>query len=203
MLKESYVDPGITSYLKRRGYKKIGRGTDQHTFTDPNGEILKVFGASEDESFTGFTDSHKMFMGFYNFCQKNSSNKFLPKFHGVESFEYNDQKHLQIKMERLHPLPQQVAIELSEIGYHANLPATDEKRKEYKQNLFDGKFSEDGLVVLSNMIGKNGLLKLWRTFEELSKLRKTYSFNVGWDMHEGNFMARSDGTPVIVDPFAV
>ena len=48
-------------------------------------------------------------------------------------------------------------------------------------------------------LGEEGLRKLWDTIGMLNKVAQKNGYYL--DLHGGNFMLGSDGTPVISDPF--
>ena len=199
---ESYIDPNIRKYLERRGYKYLGKGVDQMAFLEPGtGYVLKVFGTSHDETNGNFTEEHHMFKVWVEYCERNKSNPMIPKIFGWEAFEYNDQKHLQIRMEKLSPLDAKLGDGISEMAYYSNINSNPEAREKFYQDMMNQTHKHKNVSDLVTKVGKDRLELYWKTLRDLSKLRQQYNF--GWDTKPDNFMKRSNGDIVLVDPFAL
>lgn len=212
LIEWSFTTPDIRKYLEKKGYKHLGKGVDQSAYLEPStGKILKIFGTSEKNIGDKFSKDHLMFKTWVNYCDAHKDNEFLPKYDGWESFEYDNKKYLQIRMERLQKLPKELGQFLSTFGYHANAMAGGAPKSHYKwfQDMLNGKGEEGNSFEIDNdemdklivLLGKEGVTKLWKTLVELGKIRAKH--NYGWDLHGGNLMHRNDGIPVIVDPWIV
>ena len=211
----SFTSKKVDRHMEKLGYKKLGNGVDQTAWAHPNDKdnIIKIFGTALDKDDRGeFTEGHLMFKWWVNYCQKHDSNPFLPNFEGWESFEKNDAKYLQIKMERLGKIPDDVGRALEgSLAYWGV-----QKNELYRKNGFrgvknfndddevrgkaDGK-RNDGVAQLMMLLGEKKFNLLFETIAELGKIGRKKGWDI--DLHAGNFMYRNDGTPVIVDPFVI
>lgn len=188
----------IDRILKAKGYKKLGAGVDQTAYLEPGtGLVLKVFGTQGGESFSA---DHKMFFAWAKYCMKNSSNPFLPHFGGYDSFVLDGDRYLQIRQEPLKPLGvvghvlELLATAIEEDGIR-----TLEEAEEFVENF--NKRYVPALEKLKQQLGPGGLDLMFSTILRLYLVGKKNGWN--FDLHAGNFMRRTDGTPVIVDPWAL
>lgn len=188
----------VERILTKKGYKKLGAGVDQTAYLEPStGLVLKVFGTQGGESFS---PDHKMFFTWAKYCMKNSKNPFLPKFSGYESFVLDGDRYLQIRQELLKPAGRVGSLlalfseVLDDEGSSTLQDAEDYVAESYPSYIPD-------LQKLKKQLGPKGLQLLFSTMQTVYRTsnRRGYTF----DLHAGNFMARSDGTPVIVDPWVV
>jgi hypothetical protein len=188
----------VDKILKAKGYKRLGAGVDQTAYLEPGtGLVLKVFGTQGGESFSA---DHKMFFAWAKYCIKNSSNPFLPRFGGYDSFVLDGDRYLQIRQEPLKPL--------GVVGHVLELLATaieeDGIRTLEEAEEFVEDFNEryvPALEKLKQQLGPGGLDLMFSTMLRLYMVGKKNGWN--FDLHAGNFMQRSNGTPVIVDPWAL
>jgi hypothetical protein len=188
----------VERILTAKGYKKLGAGVDQTAYLEPStGLVLKVFGTQGGESFS---PDHKMFFAWAKYCMKNPNNPFLPKFGGYESFVLDGDRYLQIRQELLKPA--------GRVGFLLGLfsEALDDEGSSTLQDVEDyvaesyPSYIPD-LQKLKKQLGSKGLQLLFSTM--LTVYRKSTRRGYTFDLHAGNFMVRSDGTPVIVDPWVV
>lgn len=225
-LNEIKMDQGIHKHLLSLGYTFLGTGLDQQAYLEPGtGKVLKIFGAVPEsgkkfKDASGFGLNHHMFKNWVQYCERNKSNIFLPRFDGWESFEYNGEKYLQIRMERLQKLPSKLSEFLEALAYAAeDFPEEVQKiKQEITDNigkldpdkntrLYNMTFASYGLKVFDEineliiLLGKDGFDKLFDTIIEISDLGKDLGYTQ--DLHGGNFMHRNDGVPVIVDPWVI
>lgn len=215
-LTEAHVDPEIVKILIDKGYKKIGKGADQVVFLEPNtGLILKIFGTSKGKSgsSTELTNAQKSFKTFYELSKADPDNEFLPQIMGYETFMFGGKPYLQIRMERLFE------FKGPGVGYWnsvlADMAEAIERGEKYDA-FWKKAFSDPNRIHLVYKrirmmqkqepmqqvvlhVGEEGLRKLWSTIEMLKQVAKKNGYVL--DLHEGNFMLGSDGTPVISDPF--
>ena len=189
----------IDRILKAKGYKKLGAGVDQTAYLEPGtGYVLKVFGTQGGETFSR---DHRMFFAWAKYCMKNSSNPFLPKFAGYDSFVLDGDRYLQIRQEALQPIGTlgrvlDLMAQSIDDGGAKSLDEAEEYVEDYGYNT-----DIKNLEKLRKQLGDNGLELFFST---MLRLYSTGEKN-GWffDLHSGNFMRRADGTPVIVDPWVL
>jgi hypothetical protein len=222
-LTEAYVDPEIVKILIGKGYKKIGKGVDQVVFLEPGtGLILKIFGTSKGGSGSSaeLTDAQKSFKTFYDLSKADPGNEFLPQIMGYETFMFKDKPYLQIRMERLFEFggrrlgPGSLGIEYwnSVLADMADAIERGEKYDSFWKSAFSDTSriqplnkrirvmrQQEPMQQLVLHVGEEGLRKLWSTIDMLKRVAKKNGYTL--DLHEGNFMLGSDGTPVISDPF--
>lgn len=210
---ESSIDPKIKKILVGKGYKYLGRGADQMAFLEPGtGLVFKVFGTEKESNPNQLTDAQKSFKTFYELCHSDPSNEFLPNIVEYETFVFKGKPYLQIRMERLFE------FKGPEISYWNKLLATMADSisinqtferfwdkaitpittKDYFSKIYYSRL-QDSMHQLIIHLGEEGLHKLWDTIGMLKKV--AYKNGYYLDLHSGNFMLGSDGTPVISDPF--
>ena len=206
----SHTDFDIIKALKKKGYKYLGRGVDQTAFVEPStGYVLKIFGTQQGTSNT-LTKDHQMFFDWYEFCQKNKGNPFLPQFYGHDSFTFKGHRYLQFRTERMFPLTSELGYAVEAVANHAMRVNNVEKfirdnvdRGEYQRDTLPHPAAYqpgDQLAHLVAMLGKAGLVKLYNTIRwvvEYGRKKRNYKI----DLHSGNFMLGHDGEIVINDPW--
>jgi hypothetical protein len=215
-ISEAYVGQGVISHLLRKGYKKLGKGADQVVFLEPgSGLILKIFGTSRGNSGGAgeLTNAQKSFKTFYDLSKADPGNEFLPEILDYEPFMYGGKPYLQIRMERLFEFNSRSVKNWNEVladmaddiernstfdkfwstattPVSHKLPVWQQVRRITRQETMQQ-------VIMH--VGEKGLKKLWNTVVMLKKVAKKNGYKL--DLHQGNFMLGSDGTPVISDPF--
>jgi len=203
LTEHSRIDRQVYRALEEKGYKFLGAGVDQAAFVEPGtGHILKIFGTQEQGNTGGFSPDQQMFFKWYAFCEANKKNPFLPRFYGHESFVWKDSRsgqdhrYLQIRTERLE--------RLGGIPYHLNY-FTDllEKNLTFANALKIFEKDHAGHAEeVRDYVGENRYQLLMKTIYNVDKIAKTN----GWGsdiVGSGNIRQRSDGTPVINDPWVV
>ena len=197
----SDTDPEIIDYLEDKGYELLGQGVDQTAFLEPGtGLVLKIFGTQDEARAPSrggkptFSKDHMMFFRWATYCNNHKSNTYLPKFSGFESFYWNGQVYLQIRQEYMVDLERDTARLCAEMAYYAT---TEYSFDDMYQNLS----YEVAWTNLIELLGPKGLRVLYKTINKLDDIANQMGFEL--DLHEENFMARADGTPVIVDPWIV
>jgi hypothetical protein len=197
-INEAEVPEELVNVLRSKGYKLLGSGVDQYAFLEPGtGQVLKIFG-TEPVFFgpprRGYSKAQEMAIFWINYCKEHADNPFLPKFSDWAPFVFNKQKYLQIRMERLGKFPYNCNWELAEIA-----SAVDS----YGRFNLDGylrstlRYDED--MRLQTHLGGDGIKLLWDTLKDILAVGKKHRWY--YDLHQGNFLIRNDGTPVIVDPW--
>lgn len=215
-LTEAYISDAIIQRLQSKGYKKLGKGADQVVFLEPGtGLILKIFGTSRGKSgsATELTNAQKSFKTFYDLSQADPNNEFLPQIMGYEPFMWGGKPYLQIRMERLFEFKgasvknwNEVLADMAE-AIEANMKFEDfwsEATKPVSKNIpvwlqIRRMTRQETMQQVIMHVGQDGLKKLWNTVTMLKKVAKKNGYRL--DLHQGNFMLGSDGTPVISDPF--
>ena len=206
---ESHIDPSIIDALKKKGYKPKGRGDDAIAFLEPGtGQILKIFGTGNGADVvkkngkqqTNFNEHQKMAYYWAKYCDMHSGNKFLPKFSGIESFHWGSDVYLQIRQERLYDLEkdQKRTIESMAMMAKRKVPfkTMDEK---YTNNHYDD--TRASWKQIKEKIDEKDLKLFYQTMIDISNIADQK--NWAYDLHGDNIMMRRDGTPVILDPWAL
>lgn len=215
-LHEAKMDDGIQEYLEARGYIHLGDGLDQAAYDEPRAEyedpstgyVLKIFGSDFDLP-NGRDPGHKMFDTWAAYCAKNARNPFLPKYSGWERFTWKGRTYLQIRMERLIELKLEDGIGTGLEKTAALLDAAIYDAttiKQHRANIMnvigsDYPNSNMGLTHLMMMLGEKKFNLLLDTIIDISKIGKKNNWRL--DLHDGNYMHRNDGVPVIVDPWVL
>ena len=199
----------IEHLARRAGFHRLGKGVDATVFIkDGNDFVIKVLtGANYDPA-----DSARTFIKFYKFCKSNAEVPYLPKFGPLKKIKLGDTEQTEdfyhISMERLYPIDNANWKAMNFLLRQAGESMT---WHEVEQMINKGTFSYEynaKNIDLEKMY-KNPKLKefLLQNLEQgkdifyLIKLLKRKKGGSGWDPHRGNIMQRSDGTPVIIDPW--
>jgi hypothetical protein len=208
---ESHIDPGIIAALKKKGYimPRGARGCDAAAFVEPGtGQILKIFGTSDGADVTkkngrertNFSDSQMMSIYWAKYCAANSGNKFLPKFSGIESFHWGSAVYLQIRQERLYDLEKNWQRTIESMAMHAG--------REIPFDTMDQKFTNNHYAdtraawkQIQKKMDNRDLRLFYQTMIDISNIADQK--NWAYDLHGNNIMMRRDGTPVILDPWAL
>ena len=212
----STTDPGIQDYLEQRGYRLLGKGVDQMAFAEPDtGLILKVFGTqcTGSEANPRLSQDQQMFRLYAGFCERNRGNPFLPRIHGYETFVYPTQwgkrtqrcLYLQIRTE---PLQHYTGIERDVLNDMSNAVRDNVTWDQYYSDMeyqTDDDAQEWYAPAWNRMTNSPEKIKMWgefyRTMRTLYEIGSRQGY--AWDLHGDNVMRRSDGTPVIVDPWVI
>jgi len=194
----SKTDAGIHKELIAKGYKPIGKpGVDQTAYIEPrSGMILKIFGTRPGSKT--FTKDQKMFFIWAKFCMDNSSNLFLPRYYGHESFNYNNSLYLQIRTEKLQHNPK-LGRAISSLGEYASIGSMDARSTldYFVKNQPQRSYYE----TIKQTIGKENVIPLLNTLGDLYKIASKKGY--AWDLHSENVMTRTNGWPVINDPWTI
>lgn len=202
------INVGISQALAKKGYKYLGGGIDKQTYLEPDtGQVLVVFGYRKGQK--DFSPDQRMFIDWINYCNKNQSNPHLPKFSGFESFQFQGKNYIQARMEPLQELNDEVGYLVGNI---------DEAVKKLGKN-FDSVFQKisnwamddssagdmpywfDIADTVRLLGGPDRAKNLLKTVYKVKQFARQHQFTV--DLHRGNYMARSDGTIVVNDPFVL
>ena len=192
----SKTDLGIHKELKDKGYIPIGKpGVDQTAYIEPgSGLILKIFGSRPGSK--NFTKDQKMFFIWAKFCMDNSTNPFFLKLFGHDSFTYKNSLYLQIRTERLQHNPK-LGRAIAKLGEYAGIGSMD---ADSTLNYFI-KTQRNQYEILIQTIGKENVKLLLNTLGNLYKIASEKGYM--WDLHSENVMTRTNGWPVINDPWTI
>jgi hypothetical protein len=208
----SKTDAGIHKELTAKGYRLTGKpGVDQSAYIEPgSGMILKIFGTRPGSKT--FTKDQKLFFTWAKFCMDNSSNLFLPRYYGYESFIYNDELYLQIRTEKLQHNPI-LGRAISSLGEYAQKYAsigsmdargildyfvkTHPERSPYRIYYADPSYYK----TIKQTIGKENVIPLLNTIADLYKIASKKGYT--WDLHSNNVMTRTNGWPVINEAWSI
>jgi len=187
---------GIDQYMKSKGYRFLAHGAMQVTYKLPNADhVIKIFMGETGCSHTRpkMDPRQRLIKYYYDFCKNNQDIPFLPKMFEYQTFvwpiNYTDYcLNLQIRMEALLELNNEEIVFYSRLISYTGV---------YDFDMFIDEMSED-FPRLVNQYRR--LKRFYNTVIVLNNLSKKYGFR--FDLHPQNIMKRSNGTPVIVDPWA-
>lgn len=218
IISEANIDKDLQSQFEKDGYKLLGKGVDAHAYLAPDGTILKVIGYVKGNALPR---AHQAFFDFADFCQKNSSNPFLPDFGKPEVFSFKNQTYLKVSMERLFDLKKDAKLnKVASLLHHIALYGIRDANfnfDDYIDQYMKGRYtypkqkydtvkdpidsieSTDVGQLVDVLGGEEGVELFVDTIKKLKSISdaKNYRF----DLHENNFMLGSDGHLVISDPF--
>ena len=203
LLIEAQMNPKIKKILTQKGYKFLGHGQDQDAYLAPDGTILKIFGYEGNRR--GLSKGQQSFVDFANFCMQNPNNPFCPQFGGWDQFDFEGQRYLQIKSERLFDFKKAkagpIAEQLEELVEEVKANGAKRGFEKFLDDNYDYGFGAEQAVgsLITLVGGEKEVQLLCNTIEQLSKLAEQKGYRL--DLHSGNFMLGSDGEIVINDPF--
>ncbi len=204
------IHGGVRKVLVDKGYQYLGSGIDKQAYLEPGtGQVLIIFGYRK--GMKDFSPDQRMFIDWINYCNKNANNPHLPKFSGFESFQFHGKNYIQARMEALKELPDDVGYlvhqiddvvhekkkkqnfqkQIKNISSYATFASSEEGDNTYYE-------LEDTIEYLG---GEQAAMNLLQTVYQVKQFAKQHQFTV--DLHRGNYMARSDGTIVVNDPFVL
>jgi hypothetical protein len=149
---------------------------------------------------TNFNEHQKMAYYWSKYCDMHSDNKFLPKFSGIESFHWGSSVYLQIRQERLYDLEkdQKRTIESMAMMARRKVPFETMDEKYTNNNYADTRAS---WKQIKEKIDDKDLRLFYQTMIDIANIADQK--NWAYDLHGDNIMMRRDGTPVILDPWAL
>jgi hypothetical protein len=203
------VHGGVRKALMAKGYKYLGSGIDKQAYLEPGtGQVLIVFGYRKGNT-EDFSPDQRMFIDWINYCNKNANNPHLPKFSGFESFQFGGQNYIQARMEPLQELSNDVGMLVA----HVDDVVNNKKQNFQKQiknissyaTFASAEEGDSAYYELKDTInylgGKQAAMNLLKTVYQVKQFARKHQFTV--DLHRGNYMARSNGTIVVNDPFVL
>ena len=202
------IHGGVRKALMAKGYKYLGSGIDKQAYLEPGtGQVLIVFGYRK--GVDDFSPDQRMFIDWINYCNKNANNPHLPKFSGFESFQFQGKNYIQARMEPLQELSDDVGMLVHQID-DAVGNAKQNFKKQIKNITSYASFAsaEEGDNIgyeledtIEYLGGEQAAMNLLKTVYQVQRFARKHQFTV--DLHRGNYMARSDGTIVVNDPFVL
>jgi hypothetical protein len=198
----------IWRQLKAAGYQYVGSGADATVFAKDDSHVIKIL-MPEDAG----SKAEQVFRKFYEFSMAHQGLACLPRFNEVNTIDINGKDYTQIEMEKLSSLEENSFIQgliwlLSD--YTSSNTAWDKIEEE---------LSMPGSWATFSPQYANAFAKTWQSLRENPASKKTYSMykqlytvmqllfstgninKFGWDLHTANVMQRSNGQPVIIDPW--
>jgi hypothetical protein len=185
--------------------------------------VLKVFGTqcNEKGGTPALSPDQKMFKTYAEFCAKNQDNPHLPRIYGWETFVWknkvnrptpsNPQRgeivkedclYLQIRTERLRPITgkfQDLFTDMAQaIRWGGDFRTFHEDAENGDVYGFGDKWYQS---ITSDPSSTKRLQRLFNTMKALYDIGERRGWT--WDLHGNNVMQRSDGTPVITDPWVI
>lgn len=211
----SVMAGGIKPYLQKRGYRFLGAGVDQMAFAEPGtGYVLKVFGT--DCGSNQLSTDQEMFQTFAAYCAKNQRNPHLPRIYGYETFVFPTRRatdqgtiteqncvYLQIRTERLRHVSNQLFPVYEAMSRAAEnfTPWNEFVEDMDHEDVYDEKTSRRFQQMTTDAQSLARMEQLYETMRNLADIGEEQGYS--WDLHGNNIMERSDGTPVITDPWIV
>jgi hypothetical protein len=205
------VHGGVRKELAKQGYKYLGSGIDKQAYLEPGtGQILVIFGYGR-WSKGKFSPDQLTFVNWAKYCQQNSNNPHLPRFSGWESFDFNGQRYLQIRMEPLRELPQNLKDIVSWLEDYIDERGKIDSKKVAKRigaqgveefDYDEGDFYQKKVKakkIIEYLGGAQAAAGLMKTVQIAKRMANKEGVNL--DLHGGNYMQRGDGTIVVNDPF--
>ena len=202
------IHGGVRKALMAKGYKYLGSGIDKQAYLEPGtGQVLIVFGYRK--GVDDFSPDQRMFIDWINYCNANKNNPHLPKFSGFESFQFGGKNYIQARMEALQELPDNVGMLVAYIDEVVHNPKQN-FQKQIKNIYSYAAFasSEEGNSTsyeledtIEYLGGEQAAMNLLKTVYQVKQFARQHKFTI--DLHRGNYMARSDGTIVVNDPFVL
>jgi hypothetical protein len=200
----------IHQAMRRAGYRRVGSGADSVVYAKDAGTVIKLIVPQEND----MAPADRVFMAWYQFCQKNAGNPYLPRFVEIQgqhhaTFDIDGETFRQTAMEKLRNLPTATF----------NRIMTLEKSIRYNQSLKDTvmrdvtylyrnrtvppevlKYKQRDLALAEKLMAKYP--GFYETLQSVIATGQSLGFRDDV-LADGNIMMRADGTPVITDPWVL
>jgi hypothetical protein len=200
----------IANQLKAAGYSNVGTGADSTVWAKDENYIIKIL-MPEDLG----TKAEQVFRKFYEFAMSHQDLACMPRFNEVNTVDINGKDYTQIEMERLAPIEKGTFMEgvvwffsdfceaqesWDKVDHAMGLSDTWEwypytKRSKSIANVFVRQWQD----LMYNEKSYAMYKQLYNTMSVLYNTGKINKF--GWDLHTENVIQRSNGQPVIIDPW--
>ena len=200
----------IATQLKAAGYSNVGTGADSTVWAKDDSHIIKIL-MPEDLS----NKAEQVFRKFYDFAMSHQDLACMPRFNEVNTIDINGKDYTQIEMERLAPIEKGTFME-GVIWFFSDFCQAQESWDKVDHAMGLSDTWEWYPYAKSSKSIANVYIRQW---QDLMYDKKSYSmyrqlYNVmkllyntgtinkfGWDLHTANVMQRSNGQPVIIDPW--
>jgi len=200
----------IANQLKAAGYSNVGTGADSTVWAKDDSHIIKIL-MPEDLG----TKAEQVFRKFYEFAMSHQDLACMPRFNEVNTVDINGKDYTQIEMERLNPIEKGTFME-GVIWFFSDFCQARESWDKVDHAMGLSDTWEWYPYAKSSKSIANVYVRQW---QDLMYDKKSYSmyrelYNVmkllyntgtinkfGWDLHTANVMQRSNGQPVIIDPW--
>jgi len=200
----------IVTQLKAAGYSNVGTGADSTVWAKDENYIIKIL-MPEDLG----TKAEQVFRKFYEFAMSHQDLACMPRFNEVNTIDINGKDYTQIEMERLAPIEKGTFME-GVIWFFSDFCQARESWDKVDHAMGLSDTWEWYPYAKSSKSIANVYVRQW---QDLMYDKKSYSmyrelYNVmkllyntgtinkfGWDLHTANVMQRSNGQPVIIDPW--
>jgi hypothetical protein len=161
------------------------------------------------------TKAEQVFRKFYDFAMSHQDLACMPRFNEVNTIDINGKDYTQIEMERLAPIEKGTFME-GVIWFFSDFCQARESWDKVDHAMGLSDTWEWYPYAKSSKSIANVYIRQW---QDLMYDKKSYSmyrqlYNVmkllyntgtinkfGWDLHTANVMQRSNGQPVIIDPW--
>ena len=196
------IHGGIRKVLRDKGYEYIDSGIDKQVWREPStGQILVIFGYRK--GYKQFSPDQKMFVDWVRYCEQHKNNPHLPKFSGLESFQFRGQTYIQSRMEPLTGIPNKIKNIVVNIDEHLRHYDEVDVLAVLKNLVPDDPVEGPKYIkqIINNFGGIESLTSLFKTIQQVAAFGDAHGFNL--DLHGGNYMQRADGTIVVNDPFVI
>ena len=200
----------IANQLKAAGYSNVGTGADSTVWAKDDSHIIKIL-MPEDLG----SKAEQVFRKFYEFSMSHQDLTCMPRFNEVNTVDINSKDYTQIEMERLNPIEKGTFME-GVIWFFSDFCQAQESWDKVDHAMGLSDTWEWYPYAKSSKSIANVYIRQW---QDLMYDKKSYSmyrqlYNVmkllyntgtinkfGWDLHTANVMQRSNGQPVIIDPW--
>ena len=198
----------IANQLKAAGYSNVGTGADSTVWAKDDSHVIKIL-MPEDAG----SKAEQVFRKFYEFAMSHQDLPCVPRFNEVNTVDINGKDYTQIEMERLSPIEKggflQGMIWLLSDYVSKNTPwptveseLTDERPWYFFSPNYSGTFARTWKSLVENPASEKTYSMYKQLYTVMKLLYNTGSINeFGWDLHTANVMQRSNGQPVIIDPW--
>jgi len=229
LYEKSYISPELDAHMEQQGFRLLGKGADQRAYiNDANNEVIKVFGnALKGKGRAQLSPGQLALKTWEEYCTRNSSNPFLPKIWGYQTYVYDNVIYAQVHTELLHPTPRPLRNCLGRFlsvyeqpyfkrnfptlvsDFFAIDPADDMKvhttaKAPYVSYLHASMSMADikTLRGLRQTLGEGKWKLFMSTVDDLIAFAKTLP-NGTSDLNGSNVMQRANGQLVFMDPWLI
>ena len=206
----NYIDLADLEEQEDIDDSNVGTGADSTVWAKDDSHIIKIL-MPEDLG----TKAEQVFRKFYEFAMSHQDLACMPRFNEINTVDINGKDYTQIEMERLSPIEKGTFME-GVIWFFSDFCQARESWDKVDLAMGLSDTWEWYPYAKSSKAIANVYVRQW---QDLMYDKKSYSmyrqlYNVmkllyntgtinkfGWDLHTANVMQRSNGQPVIIDPW--